>query len=218
MSRYTLLITLSMAITIAVSGCVKTGETKSSQYAVQGCATAGLGAGVTTFIKNRDDANAKEKAAISSMLGCMAGSVAGYQVGKRTDEYADAQSAANAEITRSQKHTNELKQYNAQLAQNIEDYKGEVGKIKEANLSAQEKTDNLKKTKEIVAKQHTQAAQSLKNMDDELNSVKMYYDTNQGSVAAQDKTAWKDQIASLEQEKLILSKHVSTLNALDASI
>ncbi len=218
MSRYNSLITIGTAITIAISGCVQTGDTKSKQYAVQGCAVGALGAGLVTYLANLNDKDAKKKAAIAGMLGCMAGAVVGYQVGKRTEVYADAQHAARSELARNGEHTNKLRQHNAQLAQNIEDYNKQVSMIKDSNISEQEKMKNLKETKEIVAKQRESATDSLKSAEADIAEAKNQYNTYQAKTTPQDKIKWEAEIADYEQEKEILSGHVSTLNALDASI
>jgi len=207
-----------MAITIAASGCAQMGESKSKQYAAQGCAVGALAAGVVAYYMNRDDKDAKKKAVIASMLGCMAGAVVGYQVGERTEEYADAQEAARSEIARNEEQTAGLRQYNAQLAQNIEDYNKQVSTIKDSNLSEQEKEEGLKKTNEIVAQQRMKATDSLSSVAADFSEAKKQYKTHQAEAAPQDKKKWQTEIASYEQEKKILSEHVSTLSALDASI
>jgi uncharacterized protein YlxW (UPF0749 family) len=205
-------------IALLTSSCVQTGESKKTQYSVQGCAAGGLGAGVVSYVKNRGEEDSKEKVAIASMLGCMAGAVAGYHIGKRTEEYADAQSAARAEIERNEKHVSELKQYNAQLAQNIEDYKKEIKMIKDSELQQKEKNENLVKTKEIASKQRVKAAESLNTLNEEIVLAKKQYDTYHASVEPVDKENWEIRLASLEQEKDILASHVNSLNNIDASI
>ena len=218
MGRYQSLLTIVTAITIAVSGCAQMEESKSKQYALQGCAVGGLATGLVTYYLNRDDKDAKKKAAIAGMLGCMAGAVVGYQVGERTEEYTDAQDAARSEIARNEAQTEGLRQYNAQLAQNVEDYNKQINTIKDSNLSAQEKMEKLKETDEIVAKQRMKATDSLRSVEADISEAKKQYKTHQAEATPQDKGKWQTEIASYEQEKEILSDHVSTLNALDTSI
>ena len=217
MSTYKSLVMIGTAITIAVSGCAQKGETKSKQYEVQGCATAGLGAGLITYYKNRDDKDAKKKAAIASMMGCMAGAVAGYYIEKRTEEYVDAQDAARSEIARNEKYTEELQQYNAKLAKYIEDYEKQVSDIKDSNLSAQEKMEDLKKAHEIVAKHRTDATDQLRSVEADIAETKKRYNTYQAEATTQDTDKWQANIASYEQEKEILEELLPKVNALYAS-
>ena len=215
MIKYRSLVTIGTAIVIAVPGCAQIRESKSKQYAIQGCAVGGLATGVATYVLGGFD---MEKAAIAAALGCMAGAVVGYHIAKRTEEYTDAQDAARSEIARNEKQTEELRQYNAQLAQNVEDYNKQISTIKGSNLSEQEKMEDLKKTKEIVAKQQMKATDSLRNVEVDITDAKKQYKTHKAEATTEDKNKWQAEIASYEKEKAILSEHVSTLNALDASI
>lgn len=215
MIRYKSLVTIGTAIAIALPGCAQMGETKSKKYAMQGCAIGGMTAGALAYVLDGFD---MESAAIAGALGCMAGAVVGYHIGKRTEEYADAHVAARSEIARNEEQTEGLRQYNAQLAQNVRDYNKQISTIKGSNLDEEKKMENLKKTKEIVAEQRMKATESLKNVELDIADAKKQYKTHQAAATSQDKKKWKAELASYEKEKKILSEHVSTLNALDASI
>lgn len=215
MIKYRSLVIICTAITIAVPGCAQIKESKSKQYAVQGCAIGGLSTGVATYVLGGFD---MQKAAIAGALGCMGGAVVGYHIAKRTEEYADAQDAARSEIARNEKQTEDLRQYNAQLAQNVEDYNKQISTIKGSNLSEQEKMDDLKRTREIVANQQMKATDSLRNVEVDIADAKKQYKTHKADATTKDKKEWQAEIASYEKEKAILSDHVSTLNALDSSI
>ena len=218
MKKYQSLVAMGLIITVTMSGCVKMGETKSTQYSVQGCAVGGLGAGAVTYLANLGDKDAKKKAAIAGMLGCMAGAVVGFHIGKRTDEYANAQEAVRSEIVTNEEHVKKLQQTNAQLAQNIKDYNKEISMIKDSSISEDEKFKNFQKTKKIVSNQRDEATNSLKTAQADIIKAKEHYSTYQASAAPQDKSKWKSDIAEYEQERDILSEHVDTLTALDASI
>ena len=215
MIRYRTLVTIGTAIAIALPGCAQMGETKSKKYAMQGCAIGGMTAGALAYVLDGFD---MESAAIAGALGCMAGAVVGYHIGKRTEEYADAHVAARSEIARNEEQTEGLRQYNVQLAQNVRDYNKQISTIKGSNLDEEKKMENLKKTKEIVAEQRMKATESLKNVELDIADAKKQYKTHQAAATSQDKKKWKAELASYEKEKKILSEHVSTLNALDASI
>jgi hypothetical protein len=209
------LVTIGTVIAIAVPGCAQMEESKSKQYAVQGCAIGGLSAGALAYVLDGFD---MESAAIAGALGCMAGAIGGYQVGKRTEEYTDAQNAARSEIARNEEQTEGLQKYNTLLAQNVEDYNKQISTIKGSNLSGEEKKENLEKTKEIIAEQRMKANSSLKNVEMDIAETRKQYKIHQAEATVQDKNQWQAEIASYEKEKEILSGHVSTLNALDASI
>lgn len=215
--------TFIMIFTIAIlqSGCAgmeKTGDTKSKQYSVQGCVAGGAVAGILTYITQSDEDNALTKSLVASALGCMAGAVIGLEIGKRTEKYADAQQAAESETVRNKETLARLQQYNSSLEVNISDYEKQIAKIKDSNLTAQEKQESLAKTKKIVVEQRAKAGTALSNTEDELIAAKQQYEAFKDSLNAPATDQWEQQLASLEQEKRILSQHVNTLNALDASI
>jgi DNA repair exonuclease SbcCD ATPase subunit len=219
MLRKPLIATLTFAI--LQSGCAQMGmfgDTKSKQFSVQGCLAGGTAAGLLTYVIERGDENAHKKALIASALGCMAGAVVGFKIGERTEEYANARYAAEAETSRNKDTVNRLRQYNASLEVNISDYKKQIQNIRETSLSAQEKREALKKTKEIVSNQRTKAAEALTKTKKELENTREQYAKFKGSLNKEQAHDWEEQLANLEQEKLILSQHINTLNALDASI
>jgi septal ring factor EnvC (AmiA/AmiB activator) len=211
-------VSIFTVVALLTTSCAQIEKSKKSQYSVQGCVAGGLGAGIIAYVKNRGDDDSKEKVAIASMLGCMAGAVAGYHIGQRTEEYADAQSAARTEIKRNEKHLSEIKQYNAQLAQNIEDYRKEINMIKDSKLQQHEKKENLSKTMEIASKQRVKARESLNTLNEEIVLAKKQYNTYKASVESVDKGNWEVRLVGLEEEKEILASHVNSLNNLDASI
>lgn len=214
-----LIVILTMAILL--SGCAgmdKTEESKSKQYSLQGCIAGGAVAGILTYVMQSDDDNALTKSLIASALGCMAGAVIGFEIGERTEKYANAQQAAEAETLRNKETAARLQQYNTSLEVNISDYETEIAKIRNSTLTAQEKQESLKETKQIVVEQKAKAADALSNTENELNEAKNQYADYKDSLNTPTNDKWEDQLANLEQEKLILSRHVNTLNALDASI
>jgi hypothetical protein len=213
------LLTTGIAITLAISGCAQTGETRteSKNYDVQGCVTVGLAAGLLTYAINFGEEDALKKTAIASVLGCMAGAVIGYQVEKRTQEYADAQEAARGEFARNQEETEKLKQYNAQLAQNIEDYKKQISDIKQVSYTEQERKDKLKEVNDIVASQRAKAADALTSVETDIAEAMKQYDTYKTQASPQDRDLWSAEIASYQQEKQILTEYVGELNTLYAT-
>ena len=219
--RKPVIATLTLTFAISQPGCTqleKFSDSKSAQYSVQGCLAGGTAAGVVTYVVNWNDENARKKALIASALGCMAGAVIGFKIGERTEEYANATQAAEAETARNKDTVDRLHQYNASLEVNINDYKKQIQNIKDTKMTAQEKQDSLKKTKKIVSDQQAKAKEAVTETEQELNKTREQYAKYKRSLNSAEASGWQEEIASLEQEKLILSRHVNTLNALDASI
>lgn len=218
MNKRKLLIAAVSIAAIATSGCAQMSEKKSTEFSIQGCAVGGLGVGAVTYLANLGDENATKKAIIAGSLGCMAGAIIGYHIGTRTEQYANAQEAASAEIARNEENTLKLKQHNAQLAQNIEDYNTQIKTIKDSNLSNEEKLQDLRQTKDIVSKQRAKAIEALNITKSDIAAANEQYNNYQAQVTTQDKAKWGSELAEYEKEKDILSEYVNTLNALDASI
>jgi len=214
------LLTTGIAITLVVSGCAQTGGTRtqeSKNYDVQGCIAGGLAAGLAVYVINFGEEDALKKTAIAGALGCMAGAVIGYQVEKRTQAYVDAQQAARAELARNEQETEKLEQYNAQLAQNIEDYKQQINDIKQVNYSEQEKKDKLQQVNDIVARQRTKATDALASVEADISDAMEQFDTHKADASPQDRDLWSAELASYEQEKQILTEYVGELNTLYAA-
>ncbi len=206
-----------IVIIFLLSACKK--ELKRDElFAVQGCMAGGFGAAALVYMKEFGDRDAKDKAVIAGMLGCMAGAVVGHKIGRKTQTYADAQTAADTEIALNRKSTKELKKYNKNLATNISDYEQQIDTIKNSSISTKEKNENLTKTKDIVKKQRTKAELSLVSVEKELATSKSVFAEYSAKSDNEDTTKWETQIAALQQERTILSNHVQTLSALDASI
>lgn len=206
-----------IAIFILQSGCKK--ELKRDElFAMQGCMAGGFGAAALVYMKKFGDRDAKDKAVIAGMMGCMAGAVIGHQIARKTQTYADAQTAADKEIAQNKKSTKQLKKYNSRLATNISDYEQQIETIRNSSISENEKNNNLTKTKEIVNKQKTKAESSLVSVEEELVISESVFAEYSAKSQEEDTSKWKVQIVALTEERTILSNHVQTLNALDASI
>ena len=213
--------TFTLALAMTLSGCAemgKHGDTKSEQFSMQGCLVGGAAAGLLTYLINAGDEGAREKAIIATAIGCMAGAVIGFKIGERTEEYANATQAATAETARNKDTADRLHQYNASLEVNINDYERQIQNVKNASLTAQERQESFNKTKEIVSKQRKKAKEALSETEQELNLTKKQYTKYRKSLDTAEANGWQEQLASLEQEKLILGQYVNRLNALDASI
>lgn len=207
----------AIACTALLSACAKDMK-QSDKLVLQGCAVGGFGAGALAYITHIGDKDVKDKAAIAAMLGCIAGTVAGYHIGKRTEKYADAQQASEKEIALNRQNAKDLKKYNAQLQINIDDYNQQIAIINDSKVSAADKKNNLKKTKSIIANQRDKAKKSLAEVEKDLVVAQNQYSEYKGKTPTEKSEDWSQQLAALQQEKEILSSHVSTLNALDASI
>lgn len=209
--------TLLAAAIIFQLGCKK--ELKRDElFAVQGCMAGGFGAAALVYMKAFGDRDAKDKAVIAGMMGCMAGAVIGHQIARKTQTYVDAHTAADKEIAQNKKSTMQLKNYNTTLANNISDYEQQIETIKNSALAQSERNKNLAETKKIVNKQSKKAGSSLASVENELVIAKNVFDEYSAEGEAEDVSTWETQIAALSEERTILSNHVQTLSALDASI
>lgn len=204
---------------LAITGCASNSERSTSEnYSVQGCLAGGLGAGALAYLVNIGDAEQEEKTAIAMAVGCMGGAIVGYEVAKRTEQYADAQQAAQAETARNNQHVAQLRQVNQRLEENIADYNQQIAKIESSTFNAKEKQKQKLKIKEYVGKQLNQSQASLAVVEQELSDSYLEYQNFEAVAQQQERDLWLEQIESLESEKDILSGHVTTLNALDSSI
>ena len=214
--RYLVLVT-SLILTL-ISGCATTDMKQSERLSAQGCFAGALGAGAVAYLTRLGKKDAKDVAFIAGMMGCIAGSILGHEIGRKADEYESAQVAAEEEIAFNRESAKSLKAYNEALAVNIKDYEKQIDAIKTSELSAKERQKNLKKTRDIVSTQRDKASDALSDTERELDKSREIYADYQAEMSTDDSEKWQVQIAALEQEKQILSEHVSTLNALDASI
>jgi len=217
--KKSLLIIAFAWIPLFLSGCTTMdGLNQKQALSIQGCIAGGLGFGALAYWKYRNDSDRNEKIAIITAIGCMGGAIVGYKIGERTEQYADAQSTAKAEIARNEKHTAELKNINAAVKSNIAEYRKQIENLKGSTFSEQEKRDQLKEIKKHVANQKNRVEEALAEVESELALSNREYLERQSEVTIADNNLWRQKLADLEREKMILSGHATTLNAMDTSI
>lgn len=202
-----------------LSACGTTGSnSKSRSFSIQGCAAGGLGLGALAYLEYRNDPDRDKKVATISAIGCIAGSVVGYKIGKRTESYANAQQASKKEIERNRLNTANLQALNAGISRNIKEIHRQITALKKANFSAQDEREQRKQLKRSFGKQKTAADSALTSVVEELRQARAQYSRFASASPSTDRATWSNQIASLDQEKTILSRHITSLNALDSSI
>jgi len=221
----------SIIVATLVSSCATTGGAgapKTQAFAFQGCGAGAVAGGLIGLLSGGD--NTLKGAA----LGCGVGAIIGYSIAKRTEKYIDANRAMDAEISRNQKNTKDLKSYNARLSQGIRSYQQQIQAIKQAKLNASQKQVRLSKLRSTTSTELTKAKTALNSVNNELVVAEKQYKTYTAQAAvAQTKAKpkvvivrkasnnnqkWKSEIANLKKEKQVLSKHVKSLSALSASI
>jgi len=224
----------SILVVSMVSSCATTGGAgapKTQVYSLQGCGAGAVAGGLLSLISGSD--NVLKGAA----LGCGVGAIIAYNIAKRTEAYVDANQAMDAEISRNQQNTKTLQAYNAKLAQGIQSYQKQIQVIQLTQLAATAKQKKLTKIQTTVKKQLSKAESALTSVNAELVTANKQYKSYKAkakAVAADvEKTKnvnpkkikkvnnnqkWQSEIANLEKEKQILSKHVKSLSALSASI
>ncbi|MGI9302604.1 MAG: hypothetical protein ACR2RB_07850 [Gammaproteobacteria bacterium] len=208
---------LTTIILLVSAGCAGLGQSKKEQFAGEGCLGGGAGGGLLGAVVSKDKDKAKN-AAIGAAASCAAAAVVGYQVGARTEEYANSQEAVSAEVARSERNLTEVRQYNTQVAQNIQDYEQHILEIRNSELSAAEKNEGLTEAREVVTDQRQQAAAAHKSVNEELKIAAEQYNTYRTSTAPEEADAWRQKLVALQEERNILGSHVNSLNALSASI
>ncbi|MCF6189812.1 MAG: hypothetical protein L3J51_05005 [Cocleimonas sp.] len=189
------------------------GKSKQKEYVTQGCIGGGiLGAVAATAIGSGENAG---KAAI---FGCGIGAVIGYQIAKRTDKYVDAGKAISTETQRNINTVNLVRNNNNKLAARITKYKTVLNTIKYSKMSEQGKKRELTNISTSLKKQLNMSSSNLSSVQQELKVTRSLYTKYKRSVPKDKSSTYKNKISELEQEKNILSKHVQSLNAMNASI
>lgn len=206
----------SLAIGILIVGCSASGgpgKSKQKEYVTQGCIGGGiLGAVAASALGSGENAG---KAAI---FGCGLGAVIGYQIAKRTDKYVDAGKAISAETQRNINTVNLVRKNNNKLAAQINKYKTALNRIKYSKMSEKGKKRELTTISNSLKKQLTMSSSNLSSVQQELKVTRGLYTRYKKSVPENKSATYKNKISELEQEKNILSKHVQSLNAMNATI
>lgn len=214
-----LILVTSISLSILVSGCATMeGNSKAKDFVPQGCATGAFGAAALALIKYSDDPDRDKKVATIAAIGCLAGSVVGYKLGKRTDSYANAQEASEKEIALNRQNAQNLKMVNSGIKRNIDEYNSQLVALRESNFSAEDEKEQKKDLKKGVTKQKEKADFALSSVTEELKQSRALYNQYAASRPSSEQNSWSIQIAALAQEKQILSRHIVSLNALDSSI
>lgn len=223
---------ISLLLVVSLSGCIsamtkpsnlsgsdaKKAPTQSERMAAQGCAVGAIGAGTMTLLANIGKSDAGKRAAIAGMLGCIAGSVVGHTIGQRTEQYASARQAAEAETRRNRENRQSLERYNAKLRVNIRDYEKQIGMINDARYETAQRNKDLQRSKKVIAEQRGKAEQTLAEIDTELTEAKAQFASHKSGINQAETAAWEVEIAGLQTEREILSNHVVTLSAMDNSL
>jgi gas vesicle protein len=212
-------LSITTLISLSLFACATTGgsgaSNKSAQFTAEGCLAGGLVGGLIGALVDDD------KVLEGALLGCAAGAIYGFHIADRTTKYANAEQAMDTEISRNRENAQQLKNYNAKLAQGINSYRAEITKVRNAKSAQGVKQKSLKNIKQNLNKQLTKAKSALSSLEKELVAAKKQrkvYRDKVKVVRVNDDKKWQSQIASLEKEKNILSKHVTSLTALNASI
>lgn len=187
---------------------------KKSEYMTQGCVSGGLLGAVLGYAleeKGKD-------AAKGFLLGCVAGTAVAFSVAERTEQYASAGQAVDAEIKRNKENSSNLRNYNDGLKENIASYETQINQIKQQKLAAEEQNEQLKAMKSTVAEQAAKAIQALNSVNDELAIAKQQRDKYGKEAASADVENWDQEISTLEKERDVLNGQTEALNKMDASL
>lgn len=191
------------------------GKSKQKEYVTQGCIGGGLLGVVAASALGSGDNVGK-----AALFGCGLGAVIGYEIARRTDKYVDANKAISAETARNIETVNLVRNNNRKLANKITKYKTELARINRSKMSAEGKRGQLAAVSKSLKQQLSMSTSNLAGVREELTVTRGIYSKfkNTKSVPQNKSGAFKQKIAELEQEKNILSKHVQSLNAMNATI
>lgn len=209
-------ISTSIFIATALSACSVSGgpgKSKQKEYVTQGCIGGGIIGAVAASVLG-----SSEKAGKAALFGCGLGAVVGYQIAQRTDKYVDANKAISTETQRNINTVKLVKGNNKKLAARITKYKTTLNSIKYSKISEQGKKRELAKVSSALKKQLAMSSNNLSSVQQELKVTRGLYSKYKKSVPENKSITYKNKISELEQEKNILSKHVQSLNAMNASI
>lgn len=206
----------SLFISALVAGCSASGgpgKSKQKEYVVQGCIGGGvIGAVAATAF------GAGENAGKAAIFGCGIGAILGYKIAARTDKYVDANKAISAETQRNINTVNLVRANNNKLAARINKYKTELHSIKLSKANEATKKRALTAVSNSLKKQLKMSSNNLTSVQQELKVTRGLYTKYKNSVPENKSVTYKNKISELEQEKNILSKHVQSLNAMNATI
>lgn len=206
----------SLFIGVFLTACSASGgpgKSKQREFVTQGCIGGGLiGAVAATAIGSGENAG---KAAV---FGCGIGAVIGYTIAQRTEKYVDANNAISAETQRNINTVNLVKDNNQKLAARITKYKTSLNTIKYSKVSEESKKQELSNISNSLKEQLTMSSSNLTSVQKELQVTRGLYSKYKNSSPITDSSTYELKINELEQEKNILSNHVQSLNAMNASI
>lgn len=189
------------------------GYSKVKSYSAQGCLAGGLlGAVIGATVGGGDNAGG------GAALGCAIGAYVGYRVAKRTDSYVNAEQAVEAEIARNERNTAGVKKNNLQLTRQIANYENTIRQVKQASVGESIKQNDLTQIKDHLSDTISKASADLDALNTELVTVKKLHVKHKVVAKPRKQKNWSKQIAGLQKEKAILSKHVKSLTALNDSI
>ena len=211
--KYSLIASSLCLVLVSCNKAGGPGYSKVNSFSTQGCVAGGvLGAIIGATVGDRSDA------AGGAVLGCAIGAYAGFRVAKRTEHYINAQQAVEAEITRNKKNTEGVRKNNQQLTRQITQYKSSISSVNRSRVSAKTKKNDLKRIKNHLQKTIKQSSSDLNALNQELVTAKKLHKKHNVKTKPQKTKNWSREIASLEKEKQILSRHVKSLTALEDSI
>jgi len=206
----------ALFLSIFLSACSASGgpgKSKQKTYVTQGCIGGGiLGAVAASTLGSGSDATK------GAAFGCGIGAIIGYQIAKRTDKYVDANSAISAETQRNINTVNLVKNNNQKLANRIKKYKTTLNTIKYSKITEEAKKRELARISNSLKEQLEMSSSNLNSVQEELKVTRNLYTKYKVAVPKVNSNTYKTKISELEKEKDILSRHVRSLNAMNANI
>jgi uncharacterized protein YcfJ len=167
------------------------------------------------------DDNRAQGAAIGALLGGGAGYLAGSEVAKRKQAYANQEDLIAGEIQRTEESIRQLKSVNAELQKDIIGYRKQIARLKLDIRTGKDKQAELKTQKTKVEARHKQAREALAGLEKEIEtSESLYQDARKSATPQQsaDLKQWEKRIGELKAQKVQLEQHSGQLQAVSSGI
>jgi len=182
-------------------------------------AGAALGALLGALAGGSD--NRAQGAAIGALLGGGAGYLAGSEVAKRKQAYANQEDLIAGETQRTLKTVQQLQSANADLQKDIAGYRRQIAKLNLDIKAGKDKKGELKAQKSKMDERYKQAKDALAGVEKEIEtSEEMYQEAEKSADSKQSDglKKWEKRIEELKAQKVRLEKNTGQLQDVSSSI
>jgi uncharacterized protein YcfJ len=198
--------TLGITLSLLVAGCATT------SLPIQGCIGGTVAGGAIGALIS------KEGAIIGAIGGCIAGLFVGNYFEKRREQYASQQQAIIEETAWNRNMARKLRETNAQLAKSIQQYEGEVERIKNMRMNDKMRKNLLREHKKRFEQEFGNVLAVKQRLKTEVGESNKRYQQHQAGADPDASAQWKDQITAFEQESNRLDNKLNRIIATTDSL